>query len=524
VAPPVSGRLAPADGDLGEIGAALRRALRGSGHASNWELVAARNSRTGHPIGVLGPQVGYYVPQILMEVDLHGPGIDARGATFPGIGLYVLLGHGRDYAWSATAAGTDNIDTFAEVLCRDAFHYRYKGRCLAMEKLVRQNSWRPSQVDDTPAGSETLTAYRTEHGIVFARGTVKGRRVAFVLSRSTYFHEADSAVFFSRINDPRFMRSGPKAFFAAAKFMNFTFNWAYLDSRHIAYQLTGWHPQRARGTSPDFPILGTGQYDWKGYDPRDHVADWTPFARLPHAVGPDYLVSWNNKQAPGWAAADDQYGYGPVYRSQMIAEKIRHGIRGGRKMSLAQLVQAMEGPATQDIRGYKLLPIIFRAIGMPAQPALRRALATLRSWRRAGSHRRDLDGDGIYEHNRAVELMDAWWPKLIAAQFRPVLGAGAYETLRDMIDLGGPGFGPPEPPAFSDGWYGYASKDLRALYGPRPRGAYSRVYCGKGSKAACRTALRASLRAALRVTPEDLYAFGDCVDDPRRPAGIRTAR
>ncbi|MGZ4271632.1 MAG: penicillin acylase family protein, partial [Solirubrobacteraceae bacterium] len=47
----------------------------------------------------MGPQVGYYVPQILMEEDLHGPGVDARGASFPGVNLYVELGHGRDYAW-----------------------------------------------------------------------------------------------------------------------------------------------------------------------------------------------------------------------------------------------------------------------------------------------------------------------------------------------------------------------------------------------------------------------------------------
>ena len=55
----------------------------GPGHASNWELVSARESKTGHPIGVLGPQVGYYQPQILMEEDIHGPGIDARGADLP---------------------------------------------------------------------------------------------------------------------------------------------------------------------------------------------------------------------------------------------------------------------------------------------------------------------------------------------------------------------------------------------------------------------------------------------------------
>ena len=145
--------------------------------------VSAKHSANGHPIGVLGPQVGYYTPQILMEQDMHGPGFDARGATFPGVNLMVQLGHGRDYAWSATTADTDNVDTFAEVLCQDDVHYLYKGQCVAMEKLERTNSWSPSVGDQTPAGSETLTAYRTVHGIVYARGTVGGKKVAFVPAR-----------------------------------------------------------------------------------------------------------------------------------------------------------------------------------------------------------------------------------------------------------------------------------------------------------------------------------------------------
>ena len=84
-------------------------------------------------------------------------------------------------------------------------------------------------------------------------------------------------------------------------------------------------PQRARGTSPDFPILGTGQFDWKGFKPATQTADYLPFAKHPQAVDPDFLVSWNNKQAPGWAAADDQYAYGAVFRSQMIADRVRAG-------------------------------------------------------------------------------------------------------------------------------------------------------------------------------------------------------
>ncbi len=501
--------------DFSGLGAALREALSGPGHASNWELVAASESKTGHPIGVLGPQVGYYQPQILMEEDLHGPGIDARGATFPGVGLYVLLGHGRDYAWSATTATSDNVDTFAEVLCKDKFHYRYRGKCLPMHALVRTNTWTPNGVDTTPPGSETLTAYRTVHGIVFARGKVHGKKVAFVSSRSTYGHEADSAIFFRDMNDPRFMRHGVKSFRKAAKVMNFAFNWSYIDTKHTAYQLTGWYPQRAKRTSPDFPVLGTGRYDWKGYDPKTHEADWLPQRHIPHVVDQPYMVSWNNKQARGWSAADDQYGFGPIYRQQMIADRIKHALRGGRKMTLPRLVQAMEEPATEDIRGVKLLPILFRALGNPSDPKLRAAIAELRAWRRAGAHRRDLNKDGSDEFTPAITLMDAWYPRLLAAEFRPTLGKRLFKQTQGMIGFGAPGgTAPSEYPSFSDGWYGYVSKDLRDVYGPGPRGAYSRDYCGGGSKRKCRAALRKSLLAATKVTPQKEYGFGDCVSDP----------
>ena len=60
--------------------------------ASNAILVGAQKSATGHPFFVAGPQVGYFYPQVLYEIDAHGGGIDARGATFPGAGPYVELG------------------------------------------------------------------------------------------------------------------------------------------------------------------------------------------------------------------------------------------------------------------------------------------------------------------------------------------------------------------------------------------------------------------------------------------------
>jgi acyl-homoserine lactone acylase PvdQ len=501
---------------MGTVGARLQAALEAAGHASNWELVSAKESATGHPIGVLGPQVGYYVPQILMEEDLHGPGIDARGAAFAGVNLFVELGHGRDYAWSATTATSDNVDTFAEVLCKDNFHYSYRGKCLPMEKLEKTDSWTPNTIDSTPAGSQTLVAYRTVHGIVYARGKVGGKKVPFVHQRSSYFHEADSVIGFSQLNEPGVV-TGVQGFKKAVSNIGFLFNWSYIDSEHIAYALSGAMPQRAKGTSPDFPILGTGKFDWKGFNPTTQTATYLPFSKHPQAVDPPFLVSWNNKQAPEWAAADDKYDYGPVFRSQMIADKVKAATKGKKKATIVQLIQAMEEPASQDLRGYKLLPIIFKAIGKPKSAQLRQALATLRTWQRHGAHRRDLNRDGVDEETPAIEIMDAWWPKLLQGEFKPALGAKAYGMLEEMVPTGNVVGGSPTAPDYDDGWYSYVDKDLRDLVGPKPKAPWSRVYCGGGSKQKCQAMLQRTLKAALKVTPQQLYGGGngDCAANPQ---------
>ncbi len=447
----------PSDGSLGSQ--LLHQALSGPPHASNWELISAKHSTNGHPIAVMGPQVGYFNPQILMEEDLHGPGIDARGAAFPGVNLYVELGHGRDYAWSATTATSDNVDTFAEILCQDELHYLYKGQCLPMEKLERTNAWTPNGSDKTPPGSEKLTVYRTVHGIVYAHGTVNGQKVAFTSARTTYFHEADSAVGFSQFNEPGFITS-PQQFQHAASNIDFAFNWAYVDANHIAYYLSGAYPQRAARVSPDFPVFGTGAYDWQGFEPKLHTMEVLPFEAHPNAIDPSYLVSWNNKQA----------------------------------------------------------------LGTPSDPQLQQAVAKLDSWYADGGHRRDLtnpsiSSPGTYQHNEAVTILDAWWPKLLEAEFRPAIGGEAFGAVQSLLAFGGPYPGAqPAAPDYDDGWYSYVSKDLRDMLaahglGPAPKAPYSQIYCGGGSLEACQHALQSSLAEALSQTPQQIYGHGACAED-----------
>ena len=100
--------------DLTPLLAALGQGLP---HGSNELIVDAAHTASGHPIAVFGPQTGYFVPQLLHEIDLHGPGLHARGVSFPGTEIFVELGRGVDYAWSATSAGADIIDQWVEKLC-----------------------------------------------------------------------------------------------------------------------------------------------------------------------------------------------------------------------------------------------------------------------------------------------------------------------------------------------------------------------------------------------------------------------
>jgi hypothetical protein len=492
---------------------------------SNALLVSARESESGNPLAVMGPQTGYFAPQILMEQDIHapatadGPPIDARGVAFPGTNLYVQIGRGRDYAWSATSAGQDITDTFALPLCEpggsaptlDSDHYLYRGQCLPFEVLERSNSWSPTPADDTPAGSETLRALRTKLGIVTHRATIDGKPHAYTRLRITYFREVDSALGFADYNNPQKI-SSPQAFQQAACRIDFTFNWFYVDESHIAYFNSGKNPVRARKTDPNFPVHANRE--WQGFDPdrygpNGHEEAKLPCGRHPQVVDQSYLTSWNNKQARGYRAADDNWSFQSLHRSQPLDVRIKAATRGGRKMSLVELIQAMEDAGTVDLRGDKALKWALKVIKLRkvTNPALRDAVATLDAWRKSGAHRRDLNQDGVYDDAQAVRIMDAWWPSWVEAQFKPKLGKELFDRIAGIVHLDNQPNNEGEHlgSAYQAGWYGYVQKDLRSVLGKRVRGDYSKEYCGGGKPRRCREALLGSLAKALAADPSTLY-------------------
>jgi acyl-homoserine lactone acylase PvdQ len=502
--------------------------------ASNALLVSAAKSESGHPVVVMGPQVSYFMPEILLEEDLHGPDIDANGASFPGVNMYVELGRGQDFAWSATSAGQDIIDTFAEKLCEtdgsqptvQSTHYLYKGECLPMDILTRVNNITPNPGDPSPPETFTLEAQRTVHGIVYKRGTVDGQPVAFVRERSTYFHEADSARAFSDLNRPSKVQNVQDFQHVMSK-INFTFNWFYADNQDIGYFNSGDNPVRAAGADPDFPNWGTGEYDWQGFDKDLQTAQFTPFNEHPQVVNQTYITSWNNKQAAGFDAADDNYAYGPIFRSQSLDQQIQQRISGSDKMNLPELIDSMEVAGTVDLRGTQVLPLLLQVVGTPSDPQLASAVNTLQNWVNAGAHRRDLNQDGQYDNASAVQIMDAWWPRLLDAEFKPEMGTSLFDAVHGMMqfdDDPNSGSGGHVGSSYIAGWYGYVSKDLRRLLGQPTSDPFSRTYCGGGSLTACRDALRQALSDALGVSSSTLYDEDPGTSGTQRVSGCPSGK
>lgn len=477
---------------------------------SNALLVSGAHTASGHPVAVFGPQTGYFAPQLLMLQEIQGPGISARGASFAGLSMYVELGRGPDFAWSATTSAQDITDTYAVELCQDDVHYLYHGTCTPMEKLERSNSWTPTTADGTAAGSYRMQVYRTKYGTVEYRGTVDGKKVAFTGLRSSYMHEADSVVGFQMLNDPSAV-TGPASFEEAVQHINYTFNWFYADSQHTAYYNSGDNPVRQAGVDATFPVRAETAYEWQGFDPVHNTADYTPPAEHPQSVDQDYYVSWNNRQAKGYDAAG--FGNGSVHRGDLLDDRVKQLVAAG-GVTRSQLIRAMADASLTDLRGEDVLPNLLKVIRSTAvsDPAAAAAVTKLGDWVTAGAKRKETSaGSHTYANADAVRIMDAWWPLLVKAEFEPGLGTGLYTALTGNLTVDespSAGHGPTGAhagSAFQYGWWSYVDKDIRAVLGEPVQGGLARNYCGGGSLSACRDLLIATLKQAAATTAARVY-------------------
>lgn len=476
--------------------------FRPDGGLSNYLIVGGSRTASGRPIMLGGPQTGYFYPEILLELEIHSPTYHARGAGFPGLSFLPTIGRAETYAWTATAGGSDMIDIRVEELCEpnggtpteQSRHYIFRDDdpdtddCREMQVIP----FRDAQVVNGEL-LQAIEAERTLHGPVIARGQIASMPVALVRQRSTFLREADGALTLEALS-----RNGARTaaeFRDVFKHMNLTTNWGYINETEIAYYHGGLFPQRPNTVDPDFPVWGTGEWEWADefLPPTEHPQDQNP-AR-------DYHVSWNNRVAENWGSNDGAYGYSSLYRGDMLEDRVLAAPPAS--ITPVTLTQMMEEAGLTDFRASHVLPLVLRVMENGTAPSARetRMVEILQAWiaddNDFAATRRDGDEDTNYDQGAAIAILDAWWEGIIRAAFDGVLGNVS------RVPLGfdnAPGSG---GSAYQNGFYGHVWTDLSQLLGDPVQSPTSRIYCGAddvsdtdGDLDTCAGRLWAALQAA----------------------------
>ena len=444
--------------------------------ASNFLVASAEVAARDATLAVMGPQLGYYYPEIVYQQHLSGPGIEAQGVAVPGLSMYLLIGRTQDYAWSLTSASHDVRDVFAEVLCepdgkeptRDSLHYEFDGVCTPF------NIFNAGELNGVP-----LVYPQSIHGNVIGTATSDGRPVALTRKRSTFGRDGLNLGALKAMTEGK--ASTPELFWETANKFGFTFNWAYASRTSTAFFSSGRLPVRADGLDRRLPTLGTGAYEWQGFLTQE---------QHPHSLdGPDNrLLNWNNQSAPGFMHGDGT-PYGSVHRVQLFDQFPN-------KVELAGVVGIMNRSATEDVRSPAWPTVSELLRGSEAPTVLAGQIVDLLdAWVEDDAPILDADNDG-FNDSAGPSIMDALWEPLNRAVMRPIFG-DTVDALDNIRNLGG-----------NDG-SSFIYKDLRTLMGKEVQGPYNLQYCGAGQLELCRD----SLWAVVEVIGEQLASeFGN--DDP----------
>jgi acyl-homoserine lactone acylase PvdQ len=429
--------------------------------ASNWLLVDPSASENATAMGVMGPQLGYYYPEIVQQIHLSGPGIEAQGAAVPGLAMYLLIGRTEDYAWSLTSASQDVRDVYAELLCEpsgaeptvESTHYEYDGDCIPFETF-----------DAGTLGDVPITYPVSVHGPVIATATSEGRPVALTSKRSTFGRDGLNLAALKDMTEGD--ADTTDAFFESANKFGFTFNWGYVNRGGIGYFASGYLPVRAEGLDRRLPTLGTGEYDWQGFLDQDQhpQADGHPSGRL---------LNWNNQSAPGFMHGDGEQ-YGSVHRVEGFDQ-------WPDQVDLAGTVGVMNRSATEDVRS-TVWPVISAVLAEGESPSALAsdAVDVLDDWVADDAPILDADDDG-FNDSPGTLVYDEVFAAVVDAVRQPVLGEylAAGGQLRGLDDAG------------------FVDKDLRMVLGELVEGPFNVAYCGGGDLAACSDSLWTALDDAV---------------------------
>ena len=258
---------------------------------------AIRDKKNGRAYLYNGPQLGFQIPELFVEFELHSPvQPNLRGVSAPGIPL-VGIGHNDHIAWGFTSGLSDEDDLYVEKLTGPET-YEFKGEQRAMECRDETFTWNTPVTDlpdlianpGIPSGQTTERICRTVHGPV----QYTGAGVALARRYAIWKRELESIVGIGLLNDAQTVKEVDQALLE----VTWNENVIAADSGgNIGYWHPGLHPLKPKRWDERLPYPGDGRAEWRGLLPR---------RKTPHVINPKqgWLTNWNNPPSAGWTNGD----------------------------------------------------------------------------------------------------------------------------------------------------------------------------------------------------------------------------
>ncbi|MDQ2783437.1 MAG: penicillin acylase family protein [Chloroflexota bacterium] len=329
--------------------------------SNNW-AVSGAHTATGKPLLANDPHLGYAIPSVWYECHLTAPGVNAAGATIPGV-PGVAIGHNDHVAWGITATMHVQTDLYVEQIDpENSLRYRTEAGWAMMDRVV----------DGIPIkgqrDAESHETRLTRHGpIVTGLGEAKDETRALALK----WVGQEGADEMTGLLTMMRARSADEFRAACANIAVPALNLVFADvDNHIGYQFVGHAPIRPPGCGIR-PVPGwTGAYEWQGF---------VPFDALPAiADPPEGFIATANTQIQ---ADDYPYPLPGVYASPFRVRRIR------------QMLDGRDGLTMEDMRRMQADVYVLHAESL--RPALLAVLDNAaRTW--------------TAEEYAALELLRAW--------------------------------------------------------------------------------------------------------------------
>jgi penicillin amidase len=298
---------------------------------SNALVVGPKNSKSKNALELGGPQMGQSIPQIMLEVGLHGAGIDAVGAMLP-FAPTIILGVSKYGAWTSTTGVSDVMDTYIEVLNPDNHsEYLFNGQYIPME-VRTEVVFGPFRLFNV-----TFPVYRTIHGPVVSWD--HDNNLCITIKSPFYMNDMAAEEGWLHFQEAKNIDDMHLA--CSLVQPNHNFYWAD-KAGNIGYWHSGAFPVKpttgiatedfpeGRPIDDRLPLYGTGEEEWVRV---------TGPSEMPVCINPKqgWLANWNNKPIANWPYAESDAGWGEGHRVSEIMDMMNYLLATKGKLTLDDL-------------------------------------------------------------------------------------------------------------------------------------------------------------------------------------------